>query len=252
MEVIAGDPALGFEVEVKENGLRFKFDFSQVYWNPRLSTEHQRLVESVPKEDLLCDVFAGVGPFAVPAAKKGIDVTANDLNPNSYKWLKENATLNKVSEKLVCVNKDGRDFIRENVREKVATGKRVHVAMNLPALAVEFLDAFRGLLSDAEDSLKESALEPIAHVYAFTKEGKEAIRRECETALGLDSGSLEADCQLHFVRNVAPNKDMFRATFKVPRSALFETGMSSETDSPSKKRRKMEPDGSKDEEEEES
>ena len=42
------------------------------------------------------DVFAGVGPFALPSAKKGSIVYANDLNPSSYEWLNENVKLNKV------------------------------------------------------------------------------------------------------------------------------------------------------------
>jgi tRNA (guanine37-N1)-methyltransferase len=42
------------------------------------------------------DVFAGVGPFAIPTAKKGCIVYANDLNPMSYKYLLENISLNKV------------------------------------------------------------------------------------------------------------------------------------------------------------
>ena len=66
LEVLAGDPNLGFEVIVKENGVNFKLDFAKVYWNPRLSTEHERLVNLVQKGDLVFDVFAGVGPFAVP------------------------------------------------------------------------------------------------------------------------------------------------------------------------------------------
>ncbi len=42
-------------------------------------------------------MFAGVGPFAVPAAKNvGCRVYANDLNPKSYKALIDNVALNKV------------------------------------------------------------------------------------------------------------------------------------------------------------
>jgi len=46
--------------------------------------------------DAVCDVMAGVGPFAMPAAKKGCMVYANDLNPISYKYMLENKGLNKV------------------------------------------------------------------------------------------------------------------------------------------------------------
>lgn len=34
MNVIAGEP--NFIAETKENGMRYKLDFSKVYWNPRL------------------------------------------------------------------------------------------------------------------------------------------------------------------------------------------------------------------------
>ena len=42
------------------------------------------------------DVFAGVGPFAIPAAAKGCKVYANDLNPESFKYLNQNVSINKV------------------------------------------------------------------------------------------------------------------------------------------------------------
>lgn len=42
-------------------------------------------------------MFAGVGPFAVPAARKGCAVLANDLNPNSAKYLLKNVQDNRVS-----------------------------------------------------------------------------------------------------------------------------------------------------------
>jgi len=46
---------------------------------------------------MVCDVMAGVGPFAVPAGKKGVFVWANDLNPYTDGCLKEAIKLNKVS-----------------------------------------------------------------------------------------------------------------------------------------------------------
>ena len=44
--------------------------------------------------------MAGVGPFAVPAAKKGCSVFGNDLNPESVKWMEVNRVKNKVRQSL--------------------------------------------------------------------------------------------------------------------------------------------------------
>ncbi len=74
------------------------FDFSAVYWNSRLQGEHDRLVSLFQEGEVIADVFAGVGPFAIPARqKKGCGVYANDLNPKSVYHLKENVSLNNVS-----------------------------------------------------------------------------------------------------------------------------------------------------------
>lgn len=45
----------------------------------------------------MADVFAGVGPFAIPAARKDCLVFANDLNPSSTEYLAENCKVNRVS-----------------------------------------------------------------------------------------------------------------------------------------------------------
>ena len=46
----------------------------QVYWNSRLEQEHKRLVDTFHNGDIVCDVMAGIGPFAVPAAQRGCTV----------------------------------------------------------------------------------------------------------------------------------------------------------------------------------
>lgn len=49
------------------------------------------------------DVFSGVGPLAVSAAKIVKRVYANDLNPYAVEYLERNCVLNKVEKKLeVC------------------------------------------------------------------------------------------------------------------------------------------------------
>lgn len=114
MEVLAGKP--DYEVEVSEEGCKFRFDFSKVYWNSRLQAEHARLVETFKREDVIADGFAGVGPFAIPAARKGcLGVYANDLNPASASALRDNSVLNKVEHNMRIANMDGGEFFRQSV-----------------------------------------------------------------------------------------------------------------------------------------
>lgn len=84
-------------VEVREEECIFTFNYSKVYWNTRLSTEHKRLVDLFNPGQVVCDVMAGVGPFAIPAGKKGVFVWANDLNPDSYSSMNNAVARNKVS-----------------------------------------------------------------------------------------------------------------------------------------------------------
>ena len=83
-------------VEVSEENCLFRFDYSKVYWNSRLHTEHRRLVNLFQPGEAVCDVMAGVGPFAIPAAKKRVFVWANDLNPDSHASLVDAINRNKV------------------------------------------------------------------------------------------------------------------------------------------------------------
>ncbi|XP_038584405.1 tRNA (guanine(37)-N1)-methyltransferase isoform X2 [Micropterus salmoides] len=219
MEVIAGEENM--VAKVKENGVTYEFDFSRVYWNPRLSTEHQRVVQLIKRGDTVFDVFAGVGPFAVPAARSGANVLANDLNPESYRWLQHNCKLNKVESKVRTFNLDGRAFIQGPVKQELPallSGKAsVHVVMNLPALALEFLDAFRGLLHH-EPCCDENL--PTVHCYSFSKDDNpdmDVVKR-VSRSLGFP---LKSRCSVQFVRNVAPNKDMMCVRFTIPKEVLF-------------------------------
>lgn len=95
-EVLAGEDDM--LVEVSEAGCVFKFDYSKVYWNTKLGTEHQRVTALFQPGEVVADVMAGIGPFAVPAGKKGVFVWANDKNPESYKYLTEIIKRNHVSQ----------------------------------------------------------------------------------------------------------------------------------------------------------
>jgi tRNA (guanine37-N1)-methyltransferase len=42
--------------------------------------------------------FAGVGPYAIPAAARGAEVWAVEKNPDAFRWLGENIARNRVAE----------------------------------------------------------------------------------------------------------------------------------------------------------
>lgn len=46
-----------------------------MYWNSRLEQEHKRLVDTFRPGQVVVDMMAGIGPFAVPAAQKGCSVS---------------------------------------------------------------------------------------------------------------------------------------------------------------------------------
>lgn len=228
MELLAGEDNM--VALVREHGVAFQFDFSKVYWNPRLSTEHTRIANQLGERDILYDMFAGVGPFAIPAAKRRCSIVANDLNPESYKWLVHNAKLNKVQDRVRTYNLDARDFVRDIVKkdlialgEKASEGTRVantHVVMNLPSIAIEFLDVFCGLLANVPKDLQSHIPLPTVHCHCFSTEEDTSkdVRQRINDVLGVNVSNMS----IHDVRDVAPNKEMLCASFKLPDCVVFD------------------------------
>lgn len=96
--------------------------------------------------ECLADIFCGCGPLAVRAARKGLFVIANDLNPYGYEYLVHNAQLNKISQKMLCYNMCARAVMKKLYAEKAKRAVEFkepdHIYMNLPVDAIEFLDVF--------------------------------------------------------------------------------------------------------------
>ncbi|CAF3625152.1 unnamed protein product [Rotaria sp. Silwood1] len=227
LEILAGDP--NTIVKCRESKAIFQFDFAKVYWNPRLSTEHERIIESLYPNDIVFDVFAGVGPFVVPASMLGCIIYANDINPECYKWMNINFKKNqpkKSSREYHIFNLDGREFLRtiallqiENYQKQFIEDKekfqylsnsKIVILMNLPGLALTFLDVISEWLSmNIED--KEQWLLPI-HIYCYTFSRGENRIEDIQIRLKSIIPNINHDQILYrFVRQVAPNKDMMCA-----------------------------------------
>ncbi|HEX7445217.1 MAG TPA: class I SAM-dependent methyltransferase family protein, partial [Methanothrix sp.] len=117
----------------KEHGLRYRVDLEGAYFTPRLGTERLRIASLVRPADVVLDMFAGVGPFALLLARRVASVIAMDKNPVAVKYLRENARLNRI-ENIEILEGDANKLARsyENMAD--------HVIMNLPHSASLFLD----------------------------------------------------------------------------------------------------------------
>ncbi|KAK0618568.1 Met-10+ like-protein-domain-containing protein [Bombardia bombarda] len=266
-EVLAGPDDL--QVKVTEGGCLFDFDYAKVYWNSKLETEHRRLIDLFQPREVVCDVMAGIGPFAVPAGKKGVFVWANDMNPESFYYLKDAIEKNKVSQFVRPFCEDGRTFIlkaadlvvdaankgecaimpgKRPTRTKTAAGgptaptpepTRIpipatisHFVMNLPASAIEFVGCYRGLYAGHEALFEPATATklPLIHVHCFSYKADDEtplndicqrITKELGFPMRPGNPDVEGEVAIHDVRDVAPAKRMFCASFRLPRELAF-------------------------------
>jgi tRNA (guanine37-N1)-methyltransferase len=123
--------------DVVEHGHRFAVDLAGAYFSARLSTERQRVFDQMQEHELVLDMFAGVGPFAITLAPRASLVMAADLNPQAILLMIENIGKNRAAN-VIPLLVDARRL------EKILPWKFDRIVMNLPLADTEFLpEAFR-------------------------------------------------------------------------------------------------------------
>jgi len=127
----------------REYGCEFALDLAEVYFSPRLATERHRVTGQVTADERVIDMFAGVGPFVVPAAKRGASVVGVDINATAIEYLRENARRNGVAGRVTAVHGD----VREAAGEYEDSADRL--VMNLPHSAQQFLDTAVALAGES-------------------------------------------------------------------------------------------------------
>lgn len=107
VERIAGGPT---ETEVVEHGVRWRFDAAAVMFAAGNRTERRRAGTLVAPGEHVADLFAGIGYFAIPAARSGpaTRVVAVEKNPVAASYLRTNVALNGVVGRVEVVEGDNR------------------------------------------------------------------------------------------------------------------------------------------------
>jgi len=178
----------------REYGCVYHVDVAKAYFSPRLSTEHNRVASQVKDGETVVDLFAGVGPFAIPIAKKheNVRVYAVDMNPDAIALLKRNIAVNRAEKQVVPLLGDARQVVRKQL-----SGKADRVIMNLPETALEFVDV-------ACEALKPEG--GIMHYYGFVKASNplETAKVRLTEAVSQNNRQVNNFLLAKTVRDVAP------------------------------------------------
>jgi tRNA (guanine37-N1)-methyltransferase len=173
----------------KEHGLRYRVDLEGAYFTPRLGTERLRIAKLVQPGDVVLDMFAGVGPFALLLAKRGAEVIAMDKNPVAVKYLKENALLNKIKH-IEILEGDAAELAMR------FEGRADHIIMNLPHSASAFLHA----------AMRAAKPDGIVHYYCIAPE--DDLYRD-EALINKAAQEIDAKVEVLYkeiVRSYAPHR----------------------------------------------
>jgi len=120
VEIIAGNK--NTETIHVESGIRYELDPVKVMFSKGNINERHRIAKLIGKNEVVVDMFAGIGYFTIPIAKenKAGMIYAIELNPVSYRYLNENIKINKIQrDKTKTFNDDCRKIIPKLKRDGI-------------------------------------------------------------------------------------------------------------------------------------
>ena len=100
-------------VEHKEHGVIYRFDFTKIMFSMGNLNERKFLATLVKENEVIVDMFAGIGYFSLPIAKhsKPKIIYSIELNLESFKFLTENIKINHLDEIIVPINGDSKSEV---------------------------------------------------------------------------------------------------------------------------------------------
>jgi tRNA (guanine37-N1)-methyltransferase len=159
LELLAGDNDT--ITEYHEHGCRFIVDLSKVYFSPRLSTERLRIAKKIKDNEIVANMFAGVGTFSIVIANvnKTCKVYSIDSNTIANTLSQLNTKLNKLEDRVFTICGDA-----EHIASTIIAGKSNRVLMPLPEKSKRFVSSAIKALSN-----KGGTVHYFAHVKADNK-----------------------------------------------------------------------------------
>jgi len=193
-EAIAGEGPT--ETVHEEFSCLFRLDVTKVYFNPRLSHERMRVAKQIKEGECVLDMFAGVGPYSILIAKtqRVAQIYSVDINPEAFRYLKENVLLNQVADQVVPLLGDAGLLVETKLR-----GTANRVIMNLPSESNKFLHA-------AVKALNEEG--GIIHYYTFASRSDNLgeIRESVRTSIEQCGRKVDSFAFSDIIKEVAPHR----------------------------------------------
>jgi tRNA wybutosine-synthesizing protein 2 len=108
----------------KENGICYKMDPQKVMFSSGNMDERIRMGNISNNSEVVVDLFAGIGYFTLPIAvySKPEMVVACEKNPVSFDYLKDNITLNNVTDIVEPLKGDNREVAPKFIADRVVMG----------------------------------------------------------------------------------------------------------------------------------
>ncbi len=100
-------------MEHKEHGVIYRFDFTKIMFSMGNLNERKFLSTLVKENEVIVDMFAGIGYFSLPIAKhsKPKIIYSIELNLESFKFLTENIKINHLDDIIIPINGDSKSEV---------------------------------------------------------------------------------------------------------------------------------------------
>jgi len=121
VEILAGNK--NTKTIHRELNCTFKLDASKIMWSKGNHFERQRMLQIVRPNEIVVDMFAGIGYWSVILSKhaKARWIICLEKNPKSFNYLIENISLNKL-QNITAIETDCRNFSTTMKADRIIMG----------------------------------------------------------------------------------------------------------------------------------